>query len=98
MLIEVIKKDGHFIVPYFEKIHLNLKRIKLEIDENFLHIQEKDVEKSETYKALEKAVEKSGGNNLLKIKLKNMPKDFCYKSDKTDEEILYDALKGKYEL
>ena len=55
-------------------------------------------EKSETYKALEKAVEKSGGNNLLRIKLKNMPKDFSYESDKTDKEILYKVLKEKYEL
>jgi len=34
----------------------------------------------------------------LRIKLKNMPKDFSYESDKTDKEILYKVLKEKYEL
>ena len=75
-------------------------KIEIEFDGNILNKKKKTrvEEKSETYKALEKAVEKSGGNNLLRIKLKNMPKDFSYESDKTDKEILYKVLKEKYEL
>ena len=54
-------------------------------------------EKSETSKALEKAVEKSGGNSFLKLLLKNTPKNYTFYQNKSDKEILYEVLKEKYE-
>ena len=100
MKVEAIKKDGHFIVSYFDKIKLEHDKIEIEFDENVLNKKKKTrvEEKSATYKALEKAVKKSGGNDFLKLLLKNTPKNYTYYQNKPDNEILYEALREKYEF
>ena len=101
MKVVAIKKEGHYIIPYFEKIHLKRKRVELEFDEKVLWDEkgkEKNVEKSETYKQLEKLNKDLGGDELIESIMKGMPLDYKYTpSGKSDKEIWYEERREKYE-
>jgi hypothetical protein len=53
--------------------------------------------KSDTYKMLEQIYEKTK-DEFLKMQLEHLPKNFEYKEKKSDKELLFEALKEKYEL
>ncbi|MCD4818176.1 MAG: hypothetical protein K8S23_05760 [Candidatus Cloacimonetes bacterium] len=97
MKVEAILKNGHYIIPYLEKINFNKDHLTIEIDERIFE-NKIEVKKSETYKQLEKLNKELGGNKLIEAIMKGMPFDYIYKKpEKTDREIWYEAVKEKYE-
>lgn len=99
MRIEIIKTDKGFIIPQLEGQVLPMTRFfaDAEIDD-VIAVQGSAKQKSPTILALEKALAQVGSDPLLKMKLENLPPDYTYTQTKDDEEILYDALRVKYEL
>jgi len=53
--------------------------------------------KSDTYKMLEQIYGETK-DEFLKMQLEHLPKNFEYKEKKSDKELLFEALKEKYEL
>ncbi len=60
---------------------------------------DKIIDKSSTYKSIEKLNKNLGGDEFLELKLKNMSIDYEYiDTEKSDEELFYESKKEKYEL
>lgn len=85
--------DGTIKVPLsyrnLESKHLEI--IAIVIDDSF----SKEA-KSDTYKKLEQLNEKLGGDELVELKLQNYPQNYEYNSNKSDDEVLMEALRAKY--
>lgn len=95
MIVEAVKQNGHFIIPYFDELNLGVDRVDVYIDDNVIQGLNN---KSDTYKNIEKLNDELGGDEFLELKLKNMPKNFKYQdSGKTDKEIWYEERRAKYE-
>lgn len=88
--------DGMIELPEeyknLESKHLEIVAV---VANNFIapDVQEKI---SNTYKALELLNADMGGNEYLTLKLQNLSKTYSYITTKTDDELLYEALKEKH--
>ncbi len=97
MRVEAVLKNGHYEIPYLEKINFKKEHLVIEIDEKLLLDSVKE-SKSKTYLQLEKLNKDLGGNDLVEAIMEGMPKDYTYKQTKSDDDILFEALREKYEL
>ena len=94
MKVEAILKNGHYEIPYLEKINFKRDHLVVEIDEEVL----KEEKKSETYNKLEKLNKEVGGDKLIEAIMEGMPLDYTYKkSKKNDKEIWYEEVRKDYE-
>lgn len=97
MQLEAIKINNNFMIPELDKLNLSVDKIILNVDDNTIN-RLKNTQKSTTYQKLELLNEELGGDELIEALLKHTPLDYEYKSNKSDDEILYEALREKYEL
>ena len=97
MIVKAIKVQEGYLIPELPSAEKLGKFIYLDV-----HIIHKDSEHrnytSETVNALELANRQLGGNKMLELKLKNVPGSHEYKGSGSDDEVLYQSLKEKYEL
>ncbi len=95
MKTQVIKKDGHYYIPYLEQIEFDIEEFSIEIDDNLLNKKTPQKNSGHELTEMKKVL---GSSKLLEMILDNVPKDFKYKcSGKTDQELWYEERKNKYE-
>ena len=97
MQLEAIKIDGQFVIPQLSNMELNTDKIIVDINDNLIKNLKKG-KKSKAYQSMEELDEKLGGDELIKVLLKNTPIDYEYNANKSDKEILLEELKEKYGL
>ena len=106
MQLEAVKMNGHYFIPYLDKVELKSNKITVNINDELIQSAQKTTStkktiktKSETYRKLEKLKTELKGDSLIESILDGMPIDYEYKDPgKTDRELWYDAVKEKYEL
>jgi len=98
MELEAIRSGSQFIIPELTELNLDIDKIMITISDEIIN-NSKKINKSTTYKSLEKLNKDLGGDEFLELKLKNMAKNFKYKeSGKTDKETWYAERRDKYEM
>ncbi|NOR68339.1 MAG: hypothetical protein GQ532_01350 [Methylomarinum sp.] len=95
MKLQVIKQDGHYIIPVLERAGLDLQSFYVEVDQD-IEIKLSQMTVSNTINQLQELNKTLGGDEYLTFKLKNLPKHYSYKTTQSDEEILAEALIEKY--
>jgi hypothetical protein len=97
MRIEIIKTRNGFRIPQMEEMGLPSGRFYAELDlSQFVKSPEEHSHKSKTIAAIEVTLMKLGQNDLLKLKLKHLPKNFTFVEIDSDETVLQQALVKKY--
>lgn len=97
MIIKAIKVQGGYLIPELPSTGNLGKYIYLDV--RIIHKDSKhDDRTSETVNVLTQANRQLGGNKMLKLKLKHLPRNYEYHEIESDDEILYQCLKEKYEL
>ena len=96
MIIKAIKVQEGYLIPELPSTGNWGKFIYLDVHS----IQEasKHHHASEAIKVLEQVNRQLGGNKMLELKLKHLPRNYEYHEIESDDEILYQCLKEKYEL
>lgn len=95
MKLQVIKQDGHYIIPVLEQAELDLQSFYVEVDQD-IEIKLSQMATSNTIDQLQKLNQALGGDEYLSFKLKNLPKYYSYNTSQSDEDILAEALIEKY--
>jgi hypothetical protein len=97
MIIKAIKVQEGYLIPELPSTGNLDKFIYLDV-----RIIQKDSKHgnrtSETVNVIELANRQLGGNKMLELKLKHLPRNYEYQEIESDDEILYQCLKEKYEL
>jgi hypothetical protein len=97
MRIEIIKTRKGFRIPQLEEKGLSSVRFYAELDlSQVIKLPDENAHKSETIAALEATFMRLGQNDLLKLKLKHLPKNFTFVEINSDESVLQQALLEKY--
>lgn len=95
MKVEAVLKNGQYVIPFLEKIKLKKPIIFIEIDDKLFS---ESIKKSDEYKKFEKLSGELEDNELLKLIMDGMPKNYHYKeTDLTDREIWLEETRSKYE-
>lgn len=93
MKTQVIRKDGHYYIPYLEQIGLDIEELSVEIDDELLN---KKAPQNNAYHELTEMKQILGSSKLLEMILDNVPQNFNYQcSGKTDQEIWYEGNSHK---
>ncbi len=96
MQVEAIRQNGHYFIPYLDKVKPKSNRIMVEISN--IDFPKEEVKKSESYKMLESLKKESGNNDLINLIMQDMPLDFEYiPSDLSDKEIAVEEKMRKYQ-
>jgi hypothetical protein len=84
MKTQAIKKDGHYYIPYLEKLGLDADEVTIEIDENI--IKQIMLKKDNMKQDLENLNKEMGGNKLAESVLDGMPDSVeCFKTENQKE-------------
>lgn len=95
MKLQVIKQDGHYIIPELEQAAIDLQPFYVEVDQNISAMLNKKAT-SNTISQLQALNQSLGGDDYLAFKLKHLPKYYSHKTTQTDDDTLREALMEKY--
>jgi len=95
MKLQVIKHDGHYIIPILEHTKIDLQSFYVEVDQD-IEAKLRQITTSNTISQLQALNKTLGGDDYLDFKLKNLPSHYSYQTAQTDEEILAEAFMEKY--
>ena len=97
MILKAIKVQEGYLIPelpstgnWGKSIYLDVRTVQKD-SEHRNHT-------SETVKAIELVNLQLGGNKMLELKLKHLSQNYESQQIESDDEILYQCLKEKYEL
>jgi hypothetical protein len=99
MRIEIIKTKHGFRIPQLESMEIPERLFATLEGPSEIHPAPSQVTQTSSYQMIKNTVKEIGGDDLLEGILNRLPHDYHYISaGKSDDEILYEALKEKYEL
>jgi hypothetical protein len=99
MRIEIIKTRNGFQIPRLESMAISDRLFATVEISPPVRRQGASHKKKKTGPLIQKAIRQLGGDDLLEGILNRLPKDYQYIPDNmSDEDVLYEALKEKYDL
>ncbi|WP_010663459.1 hypothetical protein [Marinilabilia salmonicolor] len=101
MQLHIIKKNNEFVLvnppqDLADKFFIEIDRENIIPEEK---IKESNSQESNAFKKTQVLYKQNPKDDFIKALHESTPPHYQYKaSDKTDDDLLYDALKAKYEL
>lgn len=95
MKLQVIKQDGHYIIPELEQVEIDLQSFYVEVDQD-ISAKLNEMATSNTISQLQALNQSLGGDDYLAFKLQHLPKYYSYKTTQSDDDLLAEALMEKY--
>jgi hypothetical protein len=95
MELYAVKKNGSFVIPMLDNVDIDIDQFCFKVDA----VLERKIANSMNLSTKDRLIAlnaRLGGDEYLTYRIEHMNNDFSYTQEKTDQEILMEALLEKH--